>query len=72
MENKDIEKFVNGKENEILDLSIGKVKVIKSDYNCNSCFLTEYKKKDNYCRDNCHHFCCKKPERPYRVIYKGV
>jgi len=65
----DIEKMIEGKENEILDLVIGKVKVVKGG-NCDGCIVKE--KKDVDYKVACHHICHKTCARPYWVKFLEV
>lgn len=68
MLNKDIDKLLNAKEDDILDLTIGKVRVIKNYSDCGKCYIQQI--KDDSYMVNCHHFCCSRPNiRSYHVTF---
>lgn len=58
-----------GKPNEILELSIGKVKVVEND-DCDGCIVQEL--KDKSYKISCHHFCRKNFHRPVYVKFLKV
>lgn len=63
---KDIDKMVLGKKDEILDLTIGKVKVVEGG-DCEGCIVKEIQDIDY--KVSCHHICHKTCARPYWVKF---
>lgn len=62
----DIDKMVLGKKDEILDLTIGKVRVVEGG-DCEGCIVKE--RQDIEYKVSCHHICHKTCARPYWVKF---